>query len=186
LSGVKETFGGLSNMAGGYPLRVNGHVVWTSEALFQVCHFPDHPDIQREILEPRSGMAARMKARKDGRRVMHTRADWFEVSLDVMNWCLRVKRAQNLEPFYWLLESTGEEPIVEQSRRDRFWGAVADADGVLRGQNHLGRMLMRLRDDARSRWQTGRDSLQVVEPLAIPNFKLLGQDIETVRPPGQQ
>src|SRR5437879_3146621 len=83
---VNEAFGGLSNMAGGYPLCVNGHRVWTSEALYQACRFPDHPDIQREILEPRSAMAAKMKAKKDGRRDRFTRPDWNALSLDLMDW----------------------------------------------------------------------------------------------------
>ena len=36
---TKEVFGGLSNMAGGYGLRVNGIHIPSSEALYQACRF---------------------------------------------------------------------------------------------------------------------------------------------------
>src|SRR5262245_14835034 len=143
---TKDAFGGLSNMASGYPLRVNSHKILTSEALYQACRFPDYPDIQREIIEQASPMATKMVTKKEGRREHCTRPDWEAVNLDVMYWCLRVKLAQNLIPFHYLLQSTEDEPIVEHSHRDRFWGAVLEKDGVLRGENHLGRLLMQLRD----------------------------------------
>ena len=38
-----EAFGGLSNMAAGFPLKVNGVSVRTSEALYQACRFPHRP-----------------------------------------------------------------------------------------------------------------------------------------------
>ena len=47
---VKDTFGGLANMAGGYPLKFNGITVESSEALYQACRFPHHPDWQQEII----------------------------------------------------------------------------------------------------------------------------------------
>ncbi len=34
-----ERFGGLSNMAPGYPLLINGVRMLTSEALYQACRF---------------------------------------------------------------------------------------------------------------------------------------------------
>jgi len=37
---TKEAFGGLSNMAGGYGLQVNGIHIPSSEALYQACRFP--------------------------------------------------------------------------------------------------------------------------------------------------
>jgi hypothetical protein len=46
---VRQEFGGLSNMAGGYSLRVNGLAIATPEALYQACRFPHRPDWQEEI-----------------------------------------------------------------------------------------------------------------------------------------
>ncbi len=179
---TKETFGGLSNMASGFSLKVNGHQVLTSEALYQACRFPEHADIQKEVLDQASPMAAKMVTKKDGRRAKYTRPDWDAVNIDIMAWCLRVKLAQNLGPFYWLLEKTGAKPIVEWSHADRFWGAVEDEDGVLHGANQLGRLLMELRDFALAKWEKERETLRVVEPMTIPNFKLLGEDIRAIRP----
>ena len=34
---TKEVFGGLSNMASGYPLQINGVCILTTEALYQAC-----------------------------------------------------------------------------------------------------------------------------------------------------
>ena len=48
---TKETFGGLSNMASGFPLQINGVRILTSEALYQACRFPHMPEVQREIIE---------------------------------------------------------------------------------------------------------------------------------------
>ena len=47
---TKEAFGGLSNMASGFPLRVNGVRIHTSEALYQACRFPHMPEVQRKII----------------------------------------------------------------------------------------------------------------------------------------
>ncbi len=37
---TNEKFGGLSNMAPGFPLRINDVDFRTSEALYQACRFP--------------------------------------------------------------------------------------------------------------------------------------------------
>lgn len=37
---TKEDFGGLSNMASGYPLQINGVRILITEALYQACRFP--------------------------------------------------------------------------------------------------------------------------------------------------
>jgi ribA/ribD-fused uncharacterized protein len=175
---VDEEFGGLSNMAGGYPLRVNGVAVTSSEALYQACRFPQQPDWQREIITQASPMAAKMKSKKEGRR-QQSRPDWSAVQLDIMRWVLRIKFAQHPARMGGLFERTGNRAIVERSRKDPFWGAVEKEKDILNGSNHLGRLLMELRDLVRTR---PREELLVVEPLAITDFLLLGQPIETVRP----
>jgi ribA/ribD-fused uncharacterized protein len=123
-------------------------------------------------------MAAKMKAKKDGRRNNHSRPDWDEISIDLMCWVLRVKLAQHWREMAGLLLSSGNRAIVEISRKDRFWGAVEGTDGVLTGQNHLGRLLMELRDLVRS---SPREELLIVQPLDIPDFLFLGEPIQIVR-----
>ena len=60
---TKEDFGGLSNMASGYPLQINGVRILTTEALYQACRFPHLPEVQREIIGQHSPMTAKMKSK---------------------------------------------------------------------------------------------------------------------------
>ncbi len=175
---VMDDFGGLSNMAGGYPLCVNGIKVFSSEALYQACRFPHQPEWQREIVGQQSPMAAKMKSKKEGRRKHHSRSDWDEMEIEIMQWVLRVKLAQHYHQMSKLLRATENRQIVEKSRNDRFWGAVEHEDGVLRGRNHLGQLLMGLRECVEIMAQ---EELSEVQPLTIADFCLLGTPIGIVR-----
>ena len=171
---TNEVFGGLSNMASGFPVVVNGFRIRTCEALYQACRFPHRPDVQRLIFAWKSPMTAKMKS-KPFRR--DSRADWEGVRVDIMRWCLRVKLAQNWCAFSELLLKTADRPIVEQSRKDDFWGAKPTDECTLVGMNVLGRLLMELREAVKAE---GRDSLLLVQPLAIPDFMLGGRPIGIV------
>lgn len=169
-----DAFGGLSNMAGGYQLRVNGLRILTSEALYQACRFPHRPEIQRLIIAQSSPMTAKMKSKP----YRHdSRPDWDHVRVKVMRWCLRVKLAQNWEKFSKLLLQTGDRPIVEQSRKDDFWGAKPVDEHTLVGMNVLGRLLMELRELLTTH---SEESLRHVNPLLIPDFLLDGRPIQEV------
>jgi ribA/ribD-fused uncharacterized protein len=166
-------FGGLSNMASGYPLRVNGVYIRTSEALYQACRFPDRPDVQQYIVEEDSPLIAKRKTKPFRHE---TRPDWDQVRHKIMRWSLRVKLAQNYAEFGGLLLETGDRAIVEQSSKDDYWGAFARPNGILVGQNVLGRLLMELRE----RLVVEAEALRLVEPLPIPDFLLFGKPVETV------
>ena len=166
-----ERFGGLSNMASGYPLHIQGVPIRTSEALYQACRFPHLPHIQQLIIRQASPMTAKMKS-KPYRR--DSRPDWDEIRVKVMRWCLRVKLAQNLPTFGSLLLRSGCSPIVEESRRDDFWGTKRVDEYILVGKNVLGRLLMELRETVQS---VGREHLLRVEPPSIPYFLLCGRPI---------
>ena len=169
-----EKFGGLSNMAGGYLLNVNGVKILTSEALYQACRFPHLPEVQRLIIAERSPMTAKMKSKpyRDNSRV-----DWDIVRTKVMRWCLQVKLVQNWEKFSELLLETGDLPIVEDSRKDDFWGAKPEDEEILTGANVLGRLLMQVREQIKTGEIT---SETIVKPLPIQNFLLYGQEISSV------
>ena len=170
---TKEPFGGLSNMAGGYPIYVNGVRIRTSEALYQACRFPNMPEVQREIISQTSPMTAKIQS-KFYRK--YTRPDWDQVRVRIMRWSLRMKLANNWSAFSTLLLETGERPIVEESRKDDFWGAkVVDDGDTLVGMNVLGRLLMELREQVK---QQGRDAALDIAPPDIPQFLLFGQAIE--------
>jgi ribA/ribD-fused uncharacterized protein len=172
---TKERYGGLSNMCGGFALRLNGEDILTSEALYQACRFPDHPDVQRLIIEQKNPMRAKMASKPH--RKDKCRADWDQVRVDVMRWCLRVKLAQNFDAFGGELLYTDKRPIVEEtSKHDVFWGAKDQGDGTLKGANVLGKLLMELR----ARYKADPKALRSVPPPRIENFRLMGQEIGTI------
>lgn len=175
---TKEAFGGLSNMASGYPLQINGVRILSTEALYQACRFPHMPAVQREIIGQHSPMTAKMKSKPHRE---HSRSDWEDIRYKVMRWCLRVKLAQNYEEFGRLLLATRDQSIVEQSRKDDYWGAklVDDTGDILVGQNVLGRLLMELREKLKDDTE---GVLKTVPPLGVPDFMLLGKPIGTVTP----
>lgn len=167
-----EKYGGLSNMAGGYPLIIGNIKILTSEALYQACRFPHLSEVQKLIIHERSPMTAKMKS-KPYRK--NSREDWDSIRVQVMRWCLRVKLFQNWDKFSSLLNSTGDLPIVEESNKDPFWGAKPDGD-ILRGVNCLGRLLMELREEL----PLLRDE-KILNPPNIPRFLLYGENIEQIK-----
>jgi ribA/ribD-fused uncharacterized protein len=174
---TKEGYGALSNMAAGFPLGVNGIPIKSAEALYQACRFPHLPDIQVKILQEKSPMTAKMVG-KPFREM--TRPDWEEEKVKIMRWCLRVKLAQHYVSFGKVLECTFNKQIVEESNKDAFWGAIPDKHekNVLKGVNALGRLLMELRQAYNEKRYL--PDLFYIEPLKIPDFKLLGQEISII------
>lgn len=168
-----EEFGGLSNMARGFPLEINGVRIPTSEALYQACRFPHRSEIQRLIVSQVSPMTAKMKSK---RYRYDSRPDWHQVRVKIMRWCLRVKLAQNWVSFSRLLLATADHAIIEESRKDDFWGAKPIDERTLVGMNVLGRLLMELREEARS----NKGAFLRVEPLLIPSFLFNGRQIHVV------
>lgn len=171
---TNEAWGALSNMAGGFTLQINGNPILTTEALYQACRFPHRPDVQQIIIDERSPMAAKMVSKPHRKE---SRKDWEQIKVKIMRWCLRVKLAQNWEKFGDVLLMTDDKPIVEESRKDDFWGAKAIDDQTLVGQNVLGRLLMELREEYK---KPNNLHLLQVEPLAIPDFLLYGKPITAI------
>ena len=173
---TNECFGGLSNMAPGFPLLVNKAHIRTSEALYQSCRFPHMPEVQRMIISERSPMTAKMRSKPYHRE---SRPDWDSVRVKIMRWCLRIKLAQNWHAFGQLLLSTGDLQIVEKKvRRKDFWGATEQPNGTLVGMNVLGRLLMELREQLKC---DEAEDLRFIEPLPISEFLLFSQPIEEVQ-----
>ncbi|MCQ2012341.1 NADAR family protein [Clostridium butyricum] len=170
-----EEFGGLSNMASGYNIKINNINILTSEALYQSCRYPHLSKVQKLIISERSPMTAKMVSKK---YTKETRSDWNEVRINVMRWVLRVKLINNFDTFGDLLRKTGEKNIVEESRKDDFWGAKLQSDGTLVGENVLGRLLMELR---KQYFELTNKQYVVLRPLSIKDFRFLDEDILPVR-----
>ena len=159
-------------MAPGFPVRLNGVRILTVEALYQACRFPHRPEVQRKIIEQLSPMTAKMVGkpyRND------SRPDWDRVRVRLMRWVLRLKLAMHWTQFSELLLSTGAKPIVEDSRKDDFWGAVPADNTSLVGMNVLGRLLMELREEVIKGVE-----LRHVEPPAISGLLLFDEVIGVV------
>ena len=170
-----EAYGGLSNMAAGFPIILNGEKILSSEALYQSCRFPHKPDIQKMIIAQKSPMTAKMWSKSF---LQETRKDWPLIRVKVMRWCIQMKLAQNFALFGRLLLSTEEKPIVEESIRDEFWGAKPFGNGTLVGMNVLGRLLMELRQQCKELLRKQSDF--IVKPPEISSFLFIGEKIEGV------
>ncbi|WP_217188017.1 MULTISPECIES: NADAR family protein [Enterobacter] len=169
-----EKWGGLSNMARGYPVVVNGIKIQSSETLYQAMRFTEHPEIQKEILSQSNPMYGKRISRK-----YHslTRRSWEQERVAIMKWAVCVKLCQNWESFSALLLSTGEKPIVEYSEKDQFWGAKSIGNHTYSGMNVLGRILMLLRDTCEHR---GQQAFKIIPPPNLTGFNIFGQPVKTV------
>ena len=112
----------------------NGMQFRNSESAFQAQKCVDHSDKYKFIAL--SGAEAKALGRK-----VDIRKDWDEVKLKIMYEVLQAKFAQNPD-LYNKLKDTGDKEIVETNWwYDKYWGVC---NGV--GENHLGKLLMWIRD----------------------------------------
>lgn len=168
-----DEWGGYSNMASGYPLLINNLNIRSSEALYQALKYTEHPDIQLKILEQSSPMTAKMVAKPFKEFI---RPDFEIIKIRIMKWCVYAKLLCNYEKFSKLLLESENKIIVEESRRDNFWGAKRTPDDKLIGVNVLGRILMESRENLKK----GAIQDNLLPFQTIDNFKILGKDIEVV------
>ena len=105
----------LSNMAGGFPFEVAGHTWPTSEQLYLAGEFTD-PQIQQELLQVKSGYAAKRFVKAKHKRAV--REDFTTFRLQWMLWVVWQKCKGN-EAFRKLLLSVPEDAIlVEDTTTD--------------------------------------------------------------------
>lgn len=167
---VRDRFGAFSNMASGYPVRFGGAEANSSEAFYQALRFPDLPGFQAEILSATNPILAKRHAYT---RIRESRNDWEAVKVNVMRFALRAKFGSHQARLLPVLIETGENPIVEISHRDDFWGARPEGTRLI-GRNVLGRLLMELRLELAAH-PTGTPLL--VSPR-FPRASLLGTDLK--------
>jgi ribA/ribD-fused uncharacterized protein len=148
---VREEFGFLSNMAP-ISVKIAGHQWRTAEAAFQALRFEDE-EIRKEIRKQKSPMGAKMVSKKH--RVLALVDPMSPGDLHNMALVVRAKFEQHIV-FWNRLDRTGDTQIVEnctyrrRQPRSLFWGAALGEDGQWEGENHLGRILMAVRDELRT------------------------------------
>jgi len=93
------------------------------------------------------------EAKRMGRKIKR-RTDWFDVSLVVMETLVRQKFTRYPELKSKLLE-TGDAKLIEGNNwNDRFYGAVYDTNrSEWMGENHLGKILMKVREELKQEVQ---------------------------------
>ncbi len=118
------------------PIPVGNFVAPTVEHAFQAMKTFSGEAV-RWVLEAGTPVAAKRRGRK-----VPLRPDWLDVRVSVMEQALRRKFAPGSE-LAALLLATGDAELVEGNDwRDRFWGVCKGE-----GQNHLGRLLMKIRGE---------------------------------------
>lgn len=124
----------LSNM---YPVPVTFENMTYScaESAFQAAKCSDPADRKKFIF------LNGYEAKKLGRRV-NLRKDWESVKLNIMYQCVKSKFANNPDLKSELLNTKNAILIEGNTWNDTFWGVC---NGI--GENHLGKILMQIRDE---------------------------------------
>jgi N-glycosidase YbiA len=121
-----------------FAVNWKGKLWMTSEHAYQAAKFLD-PILQEKIWNTRSAYDSKILARSfDDKK----REDWQEINLEIMEEIVRAKLEQHPYIQKKLIES-GSKLLVETSPNDDFWGWGPNKDG----QNHLGKIWMKLRDE---------------------------------------
>lgn len=108
----------------------------TVEHAYQAAKTLDQADRYHIAVEDTPG-----RAKRAGQKLT-LRDDWEEIKLDVMEQLLRLKFAEGSKLLTWLRNTQDAELIEGNTWGDKFWG-VCNGEG----QNHLGKLLMKIRDE---------------------------------------
>lgn len=138
---VGDEYGFFSNFSP-HPITLKGKTGPTSEHYFQAQKFAGTRD-EEEVRLAKSPMTA---ARMGRSRKRPLRKDWEDVKDSVMHEAVLAKFTRHADLREALL-GTGEALLVEHTTNDRYWGDGGDGSG----QNRLGQILMRVREELRNR-----------------------------------
>ena len=122
------------------PVEYDGLIYGNNEAAFQAqkCMTAEEKQIFTECRPS--------KAKSKGRQVQ-LRPDWEDVKVGIMEEIVRAKFRQNPILASWLL-ATGDRKLIEGNTwHDVCWGVDAKTG---EGENHLGKILMKIRDELRN------------------------------------
>ena len=127
-------FAFLSNFAP-CRIKVNGLCFTSVEAAFQSFKTLD-PNVRAKFQYMTPG-----QAKAAGRKIKNLRPDWNDIRLELMLALVRIKFRNHPEYAERLVQI--QDPIVEDNGwGDTFWGVCKG-----RGENHLGKILMTVRDE---------------------------------------
>lgn len=99
------------------------------------------PNLQLEI----SKVKKAGEVKKLGRKI-NLRSDWDEVKLSIMNMLVRKKFISDWDLTYKLISTEDKELIEGNTWGDTYWGVCRGE-----GENNLGKILMKVREELRAR-----------------------------------
>ncbi len=139
---LDEPYGCFSNFSP-HPIQLEGLYWSTVEHYYQSQKFVGTKD--EKLISVIRDAQTPIEAAAIGRDPNYTlRSDWEQKKLEVM-WQGVVKKFLTHTDIQTILLNTGEELLIENSDRDYFWGCGQDKTG----ENQLGKMLMRVRQEIR-------------------------------------
>lgn len=141
MDAINSFAGEYSFLSNFYPAEVEweGVLYPTVEHAFQAAKTIDTTERESVRLAASPVIAKRL-----GRQVT-LRTDWDSYRLEVMEHLVRDKFTRHTDLGAQLLATENAELIEGNTWRDTFWGVYKG-----RGQNHLGRILMKVRDELTS------------------------------------
>eukprot|EP00347_Sterkiella_histriomuscorum_P005831 403355104 len=119
------------------PLEYEDKIYPTSEHYYQAMKFEDE-ELQEKVRKASTPSQAAKMGRNKSNPI---RRDWEEMKDEVMFKGLVAKFTQNSDLKRRLLATESSE-LIEHTKRDSYWGDGGDGSG----QNMLGKILMRVRD----------------------------------------
>ena len=133
-----------------YPVEIDGDIYLTNEHAFQALK-TDNPAEREKVRQAKTPASAKALG-----KYVTLRGGWDTFRFEVTE---RLVRAKFNDPdLAAKLLATGERELIEGNTwRDATWGCIMNKDGVWRGQNELGKILMRVREELQT------------EPVALHN-----------------
>ncbi|MCS7030605.1 MAG: NADAR family protein [Gloeomargarita sp. SKYG116] len=143
---VEEPYGYLSNFSP-HPIELDGHRWPTVEHYYQAQKFVGTP--HADLVDKIRQLPTPLQAAQTGRNPQYQRRpDWDQIKRAVMLKAVRCKFHSHPDLAQKLL-ATGDAELIENSPTDSYWGCGPDG----RGCNHLGQILMQVRDELRQAGQ---------------------------------
>lgn len=144
---VNDPYGCFSNFSP-HGIHLLGQYWQTVEHYYQAQKFANSED---EALIPviRAAKTPEQAAALGRDRTKKVRLDWEAVKCQIMRQAVLTKFLSHLD-IQAILLATGDQLLVEDSPTDYYWGCGMDKTG----QNHLGKVLISVRDEIRQRLAT--------------------------------
>ena len=161
---IDEEWGIFSNF-GHTPIVFAGVAFDTCERLFQLMKFKDEEAVKAIYYKKGNPKMTAKHFEKT-----HRRADWGQMIVDAMKFCLTQKYHQS-EEFRQELERSKGKVIVEDQtsfskKNPDAWGVKLQGDHYV-GPNLLGRLLMELRDNGKFDYVLPPDAFAFIRCLSL-------------------